>query len=96
MVAAAPTGCVNHRRRNKVASCGACGGGVCADCIVHTGVGVKCPKCTGVKAAKSSAGARPSAGAIGGPSREAAGGGHRRPWAIPSLVGGLVALALAA
>ena len=33
---AAPTTCVNHRRRPRVATCGACGNAICSDCIVHT------------------------------------------------------------
>ncbi|HET9442042.1 MAG TPA: hypothetical protein VFO65_01895, partial [Acidimicrobiales bacterium] len=50
---AAPATCANHRRRPRVATCGACGNAICSECVVHTGVGVKCRTCTGVKVAKA-------------------------------------------
>lgn len=95
VVTAAPTTCVNHRRRTKVATCGTCDSALCADCIVRTGVGVKCPRCTGVKAAKPSraAGNR----SLGAPTttRERAAGGTRRPVGIALVAGSVVVLALA-
>ncbi|MGI8985116.1 MAG: alpha/beta fold hydrolase [Acidimicrobiales bacterium] len=91
MPTATPTTCVNHRRRPRVASCGACGNPICADCIVHTGVGVKCRSCTGVKAGKAPKAAAVDAAA----SPRAASGGRRRPWAVPLALGGVVVLAAA-
>ena len=96
MVTAAPTSCVNHRRRNKVATCGTCGGALCADCIVHTGVGVKCRSCTGVKAARTSRAAKPSVAAARPAGERATGAGGRRPWAIPMVAAGVVVLVRAA
>ena len=93
MVAAAPTTCVNHRRRNKVATCATCGGALCADCIVHTGVGVKCRSCTGVKAAKPSRAAEGSPAAPAA-AREKAAGGKRR-LGIALVAGSVVVLAVA-
>ena len=94
MVTAAPTTCVNHRRRQKVATCGTCGGALCADCIVHTGVGVKCGSCTGVKAAKPSRAAKP---ALGAPTatREKPAGARRRSLGVALVAGSVVVLALA-
>ena len=96
MVTAAPASCVNHRRRDKVATCGTCDSALCADCIVRTGVGVKCPSCTGVKAAKPSrAAANSSPGAAPTATRQKAAGGARRPVGIALVAGSVVALALA-
>lgn len=55
---------------------------------MHTGVGVKCRNCTGVKA-------KATAGASAGTTPSRASGGRRRPWAIPLAVGGVVVLAAA-
>jgi pimeloyl-ACP methyl ester carboxylesterase len=103
-VAADPTHCAYHRRRPKVTSCGTCGNPICADCIVRTGVGIKCRRCTGVKAAapsKVEKVERETLRAQGdsvptpvGAGRAPAGGG-RKPWAIPVLAGGLVVLLVA-
>ena len=103
MVTAAPTTCVYHRRRRRVATCSACESPICADCLVHTGVGVKCRNCTGVKASKPAkapkaakaevAAAAPTAART--PKARAASSG-RKPWAVPVAIGGVVALALAA
>ncbi|HET7718830.1 MAG TPA: alpha/beta fold hydrolase [Acidimicrobiales bacterium] len=90
---AASTSCVNHRRRPRVATCGACGNAICSECIVHTGVGVKCRTCTGVKAAKA-----PKAGQVhvdAAPKASASRSG-RKPWAVPVAIGGVVVLAAAA
>ena len=60
---------------------------------MHTGVGVKCRNCTGVRATKpTKAPAEPAAAAKAG----AGAGAGRKPWAIPVAVGGVVVLALAA
>ena len=94
MVKAPAASCVNHRRRDKVAACGVCGHALCADCIVHTPVGVKCRRCTGVKGAGGSTGSHVSAGAAR-PETAAAGTG-RGPKAAALVAGGLVVLALVA
>jgi len=92
LVTAAPTNCVNHRRRPRVTTCGACGNPICADCIVHTGVGVKCRSCTGVTAGRSpKPGSPPAAAKV----RSGANSG-RKPWAVPVAVAGVVVLAVAA
>jgi dienelactone hydrolase len=92
VVTAAPTTCVNHRRRPRVATCGACGNAICADCIVHTGVGVKCRNCTGVKAAK----VKPGRVEVDVAPKASANRSGRKPWAIPVAIGGVVVLAAAA
>jgi hypothetical protein len=48
MAAAAPPACARHRRRAGVATCAVCEQPMCTDCIVHTAVGNKCQRCTGV------------------------------------------------
>jgi hypothetical protein len=90
MVKAPTAHCVNHRRRAKVAACGACGSALCTDCIVHTPVGVKCRRCTGVKAGGPSNGAHASAGSV---RAEAAAGARRRPWAAVLVIAGLAVIA---
>lgn len=70
--------------------CGACGNGICADCIVRTGVGIKCRNCTGVKAAKAG---RVEVDAVPKASANRSG---RKPWAVPVAVAGVVVLAVAA
>jgi dienelactone hydrolase len=72
--------------------CGACGDPICAECIVHTGVGVKCRSCTGVKAAKAGGAVEVEAALR---VKEKSGTGRRKPWAVPVAVGGVVVLALA-
>ena len=91
MVKAPAATCVNHRRRGKVASCSACGHALCADCIVHTPVGVKCGTCTGVKGSGAATGAHASAG----PGREAASRAGRPSWALPLVATGLVVIVVA-
>jgi pimeloyl-ACP methyl ester carboxylesterase len=92
MAAADPTHCAYHRRRPRVALCGACGKGICMDCIVRTGVGIKCRNCTGVKAA-----AAPKAGQVEVDARPKARANRSgKPWAIPVAVGGVIVLAAAA
>ena len=93
MVTAAPTTCVNHRRRPRVATCGTCANAICADCIVHTGVGVKCRNCTGVKAAKAG---KPGRVEVDVAPKASANRSGRKPWAVPVAVGGVVVLAAAA
>ena len=93
MVTAAPTTCVNHRRRPRVATCGACGNAICTECVVHTGVGVKCRTCTGVKAAKAGKAGRVEVDAA---PKASANRSARKPWAVPVAVGGVVVLAAAA
>jgi dienelactone hydrolase len=85
--------CVNHRRRARVASCSSCGNALCADCVVHTAVGVKCRSCTGVKGAGATAGAHVTTSS---PRADAPAGARRRPWAVPLVAGGLVLAAVAA
>ncbi|MDP1806869.1 MAG: hypothetical protein Q8K72_16950, partial [Acidimicrobiales bacterium] len=92
MVTAAPTTCANHRRRPRVATCGACGNAICADCIVHTGVGVKCRTCTGINAKAQ----KPGRAHVDSAPRVSAGKSGRKPWAIPVAIGGVVVLAAAA
>ena len=46
--------CAVHPKVERVALCAQCGNGVCKDCLVHTGVGIKCRTCTG-EAAKPAA-----------------------------------------
>lgn len=62
-----------------MALCAQCGNGVCRECIVHTGVGIKCRTCTGEAAAKAKA--KP-AGETGG----------RPRWTVPAVIGGVVLL----
>ncbi len=88
----AATSCVNHRRRDKVASCGTCGNGLCADCVVHTPVGVKCRACTGVKGGGVSSGAHLRAGASGQTAAPRQGG---RRWPMALVAGGVLLLAVA-
>ncbi|HVL28715.1 MAG TPA: alpha/beta fold hydrolase [Acidimicrobiales bacterium] len=77
----AASSCANHKKRERVATCGACGSFLCTDCIVHTAVGVKCRRCTGGAAATS-----PTASAR---ARHAA-AGKRRRWAAPVALAGAV------
>lgn len=39
--------CATHPRRHAPAGCVRCGRALCRQCIVSTGVGFKCPQCTG-------------------------------------------------
>jgi pimeloyl-ACP methyl ester carboxylesterase len=74
-----------------VATCATCGNALCADCIVRTGVGVKCRSCTGVKAVKPG-----KASDLDVPERaEAPSAGRRKPLAVALLAGGVVVLAVA-
>jgi len=74
--------CVNHRKRERLATCGVCQSALCVDCIVHTAVGVKCRKCTGGAAATT-----PTAHGKAKLSA-AAKAGKRRKWAVPVAVFG--------
>jgi pimeloyl-ACP methyl ester carboxylesterase len=87
-----------------VATCATCGNALCADCIVRTGVGIKCRSCTGVKAVKPAKPAKaekePAAPArvpasAGTRAPLATSGGRRRPWAVPLVAGGVIVLAVA-
>lgn len=93
MVQAPPQHCANHRRRDRVATCATCAKALCADCIVRTGVGVKCRTCTGVKAEKVP---KASVEALGSLSSETAPAGGRKPWAVPLVAAGVVVLLVAA
>jgi alpha-beta hydrolase superfamily lysophospholipase len=93
LATAAPATCVNHRRRPRVATCGACGNAICSDCVVHTGVGVKCRTCTGVKSARAAKAGQVQVDAV---PRASANRSGRKPWAVPLAVGGVVVLAAAA
>jgi pimeloyl-ACP methyl ester carboxylesterase len=92
LATAAPPHCVNHRRRPRVTTCGACGNPICADCVVHTGVGVKCRGCTGVKAQKP--GKAVEVEAAPAPRARSTSSG-RKPWAVPVAVAGVAVLAFA-
>lgn len=68
--------CAVHKRRPKVAACAVCAKAMCTECLVPTSVGVKCRRCTGVKASAP---------------RHAGGTGQtRRNWARPAVVVGAV------
>lgn len=98
MVTPAPTMCAYHRRRPRVATCGTCEKPICADCIVRTGVGVKCRACTGVKAVKAPKAVQLERGAATpapAGARPAAAAGGRPRWALPVLAAGVVVLAVA-
>ena len=56
MVTAPPVTCSRHRRRDSVVRCSTCDAPLCADCIVKTPVGFKCPACVGGRAAPPGAG----------------------------------------
>lgn len=42
--------CAIHTKRQAATVCAACGRPLCRDCVVYTGVGLKCAACTGGKA----------------------------------------------
>ncbi|MFP5317133.1 MAG: alpha/beta hydrolase [Acidimicrobiia bacterium] len=79
----APTSsaCANHKKRERVATCGVCSSPLCTDCIVHTAVGVKCRRCTGGAAATA-----PTASARARHVEER----KPRKWAVPVAVAGAV------
>lgn len=54
--------CGQHRRRPSVAACTACDRRVCADCLVHTPVGIKCTSCTSPPKGRRSQPASPRGG----------------------------------
>lgn len=89
MVQAPAATCVRHRRRHRVASCGICASALCSDCIVHTPVGIKCRRCSGVGGGGAADGAHLSAPVA--PRREVR---SRRTWVV--LVGAAVAVAAVA
>lgn len=82
VLSAPPTICKKHRRRERVAACGACGAGLCSECVVHTAVGIKCRSCTGVAVTATRV--------EGGTGRA-----RQRRWAAPVAVMGLVVVAVA-
>lgn len=90
MVQAPTATCANHRRRNRVAACGACGHALCSDCVVHTAVGIKCRDCSGVRSAGAANGAHVSA-----PARPVREPRSRRPWAVALAVAGVAVAAVA-
>lgn len=80
--------CAEHRRRAAVAVCSVCGRPQCAECLVHTPVGLKCRQCT-----------RGVARARGRPQRREprpAETPARRRWAVPTAAAGIVLIGLAA
>ena len=87
MAAPAATTCAAHPKRERVALCSSCGKGVCRDCVVHTGVGIKCRTCTGEKAKPV---ARGGGGRDGGTRRA-----ERPRWLVPAAIGGAVVLVAA-
>lgn len=95
------TVCAFHKRRPRVATCASCGRALCADCIVRTGVGIKCRSCTGVKAtkpAKAEEAEREAVLAAVAPTTTSArrpAGGGRTPWAVPLVAAGVVVLLVA-
>ena len=93
MATTAATSCVNHRRRDKVATCGTCGNALCADCVVHTPVGVKCRSCTGVKGGGAASGAHVSAGAARADAPS--GDPGRRRWPAALVAAGVLVVAVA-
>jgi pimeloyl-ACP methyl ester carboxylesterase len=76
------TTCANHRKRERVAACGTCGSPLCTECIVHTSVGIKCRRCTGV---------RTTAPLVEG----GTGAAPRKRWAVPVAVAGLLVAGVA-
>jgi len=74
--------CAAHPKVDHVARCAQCDEGVCRDCVVHTGVGIKCRTCTG-EAARPARAARSAANQ---------GRGRRPRWTVPAAVAGAVAL----
>lgn len=90
MLSTPTTTCANHRKKERVASCGLCGSALCIDCVVHTAVGVKCRKCTGGAAATS-----PTATAKARAARHSAdgqGARKQKKWALPMAVAGAALL----
>lgn len=90
MLSAPAATCANHRRRERVATCGVCNSALCIDCVVHTAVGVKCRKCTGAAATAPTAAAKARA------PRAGAAGGAKRRWPVPVAVAGAVLMLVAA
>lgn len=81
MVAAPPITCAKHHRRSRLASCSSCEAALCAECVVHTSVGIKCRKCTGVRSTAPRA--------EGG-----TGSAKSRRWPVPvAVLGAVVAVA---
>ena len=86
--------CANHKKRERVATCGVCSSSLCVDCIVHTAVGVKCRKCTGGAAATTPTAAKGAKASAATKAR------NKKRWAVPvaaagallMVVGGLAVL----
>lgn len=77
--------CANHKKRERVATCGVCSSPLCTDCIVHTAVGVKCRRCTGAAATAPNASER---------ARHPE--GRKRKWAVPVAIAGAVFVVIGA
>lgn len=77
--------CANHRKRERVATCGVCTNPLCTDCVVHTAVGVKCRRCTGAAATAPNASER---------ARHP--GERRKKWAVPVALAGAVLVVVGA
>jgi len=92
MAKAPPAMCAKHRRRNRVASCGICDNGLCADCLVHTSVGIKCRQCSGVRSSRPAGGAHVASPS--GPVGED-GTGSRRPRPVVLVAVGVALAAIA-
>lgn len=93
MLSTPTTMCANHRRKERVATCGVCNSALCIDCVVHTAVGVKCRKCTGGAAATAPTAAAKARGRETGRKE----GGKQRKWALPvAALGAALMVAFAA
>ncbi len=92
MISTPTTMCANHRKRERVATCGICSSALCIDCVVHTSVGVKCRKCTGGAAATA-----PTATAKArGVDSAKTGGRKQKKWGLPvAAVGAALMVAFA-
>lgn len=85
--------CANHRKKERVATCGLCESALCIDCVVHTAVGVKCRTCTGGAAATAPT-ATARARRVDGAHRE---GRTQKKWALPvAALGAALMVAFAA
>ncbi|MEW6153063.1 MAG: alpha/beta fold hydrolase [Actinomycetota bacterium] len=83
MLSAPAAVCRNHKKRERVATCGICSSALCVDCIVHTAVGVKCRSCTGGAAATA-----PNATRAARESKARDAGAKKRRWAVPVAAAG--------
>lgn len=93
-MSSAPTtvSCSTHRKRPSITTCSSCGAAVCKECMVPTSVGVKCTRCTGVKAAAARAGR-----ADGPPSLlTRVKDGESPSWLFPAVVVGVLVVGMVA